>query len=84
MAKENGAPTAAEKGKGKMVDEKPSDGPKSQDDTKKDKDGKPIANGKPGDEPLEGMVYYKVLHRSLANHLRANRRLERRGPESQE
>ncbi|KAL9136131.1 MAG: hypothetical protein Q9175_002662 [Cornicularia normoerica] len=52
MAKENGAPIATEKGKGKMEDEKPSDGPKKQDDTK-DKDGKPIANGKPGDEPLE-------------------------------
>lgn len=54
MAKENGAPTAAEKGKGKMEDEKPSNSPKKQDDTKKDKDGKPIANGKPGEEPLEG------------------------------
>ena len=56
MAKENGAPTAAEKGKGKMEDDKPSDGPQKQDDTKKDKDGKPIANGKPGEEPLEGML----------------------------
>ena len=56
MAKENGAPTAAEKGKGKMEDDKPSDGSKKQDGIKKDKDGKPIANGKPGDEPLEGML----------------------------
>ncbi|CAF9913785.1 proteasome regulatory particle base subunit [Imshaugia aleurites] len=54
MAKENGAPTAAEKGKGKMEDGKPSDSPEKQDETKKDKDGKAIANGKPGDEPLEG------------------------------
>lgn len=60
MAKENGAPIATEKGKGKMEDEKPSDGPKKQDDTK-DKDGKPIANGKPGDEPLEGTLSYQAL-----------------------
>ena len=59
MAKENGAPSAAEKGKGKMEDEKPSSSPKKQDDTKKDKDGKPVVNGKPGDEPLDGMEYYK-------------------------
>lgn len=58
MAKENGAPTAAEKGKGKIEDEKPSNGSKKQDDTKKDKDGKPIANGKPGEEPLEGRLFF--------------------------
>lgn len=56
MAKENGAPTAAEKGKGKMEDDKPSKSSKKQDDTKKDKDGKPLANGKPGEEPLEGRL----------------------------
>ena len=61
MAKENGAPTAAEKGKGKMEDDKPSSSSKKQDDTKKDKDGKPIANGKPGEEPLEGILSYKIL-----------------------
>ena len=65
MAKENGAPTAAEKGKGKMEDDKPSDGPKKTDATKKDKDGKPIANGKPGDEPLEGMSSHKVVWGTL-------------------
>ena len=61
MAKENGTPTAAEKGKGKMEDEKPSNSLKKEDDTKKDKDGKPIANGKPGDEPLEGKLSNKAL-----------------------
>lgn len=60
MAKENGAPTAAEKGKGKMEDGKPSDSPEKQDETKKDKDGKAIANGKPGDEPLEGTWFHEV------------------------
>ena len=59
MAKENGAPTAAEKGKGKMEDDQPSGSPKKQDGVKKDKDGKPIADGKPGDEPLEGMLSYE-------------------------
>ncbi|MCJ1454823.1 proteasome regulatory particle base subunit [Mycoblastus sanguinarius] len=53
MAKENGAPTAAEKGKGKAGDEKPSDSPKKSDETKKDKDGKPVVNGKKGEEPKE-------------------------------
>ena len=60
MAKENGAPTAAEKGKGKMEDDKAPETSKNKDDTKKSKDGKPIANGKPGDEPLEGVFAYKL------------------------
>jgi len=55
MAKENGAPTAAEKGKGKAVEEKPTDGQKKPDETKKDKDGKPMINGTKGDEPQEGI-----------------------------
>lgn len=45
MAKENGAPTAEEKGKGKAVD-KSVDGDKKPQDVKKDKDGKPIKDGK--------------------------------------
>lgn len=49
MAKENGTPTAADKGKGKMEDGK------KPDETKKDKDGKPTVNGKKGDEPQDGM-----------------------------
>ena len=65
MAKENGAPTAAEKGKGKMEDEKPSNSPKKQDDIKKDKDGKAIANGKPGEEPLEGGLSRRWLDGAL-------------------
>ena len=56
MAKENGAPTAAEKGKGKAEEEKPTDKQKKVDDTKKDKDGKPIVNGTKGDEPEEGIM----------------------------
>ena len=58
MAKENGEPTAAGKGKGKAVDEKPSESGKKVEETKKDKDGKPIVNGKNGDEPQEGTWSY--------------------------
>ncbi|KAL8817234.1 MAG: hypothetical protein Q9223_003901 [Gallowayella weberi] len=52
MTKENGEPTAAEKGKGKMVEKDASEG-KKPDDGSKDKDGKPIVNGKKGEEPQE-------------------------------
>ena len=55
MAKENGSPTSAEKGKGKATDHKPVDGQKKSDEIKKDKDGKPIVNGTKGDEPQEGI-----------------------------
>lgn len=54
MAKENGAPTAAEKGKGKAEEEKPIDNQKKFDEAKKDKDGKPTVNGTKGEEPEEG------------------------------
>ena len=63
MTKENGAPTAAEKGKGKATDEKPTDSQKKTDDTKKDKDGKPIANGTKGEEPEEGQTLKRVKRR---------------------
>lgn len=55
MAKENGAPTAADKGKGKIEDDKGTSLSKKSDELKKDKDGKPIANGKKGDEPQDGI-----------------------------
>ena len=54
MAKENGQPSAEEKGKGKAVDEKTING-ETAEDLKKDKDGKPIPNGKKGEEPQEGL-----------------------------
>lgn len=57
MAKENGAPTAAEKGKSKLEDDKGTNSSKKSDESKKDKDGKPIANGKKGEEPQDGMSY---------------------------
>ena len=54
MAKENGAPSAAENGKGKAKEEKTIDSSKKQNEAKKDKDGKPIVNGTKGEEPQEG------------------------------
>lgn len=53
MTKQKGEPTAAEKGKGKMVDNETPEG-KKQDGGNKDKDGKPTVNGKKGEEPQEG------------------------------
>lgn len=54
MAKENGEPTAAEKGKGKAVDEQNVNGDKKGGDLKTDKDGLPIINGKKGEDTKEG------------------------------
>lgn len=54
MSKENGAPSAAEKGKGKIEDDKAADASKKVEETKKDKDGKPVVNGKKGKEPQDG------------------------------
>ena len=54
MAKENGEPTAAEKGKGKAVDEKVPNGDKANGELQTDKDGLPTLNGKKGDESHEG------------------------------
>ena len=61
MAKENGTPTAAEKGKGKATDEKPGNTQKKSEEAKKDKDGKPIINGTKGDEPQEGMQIFQAI-----------------------
>lgn len=61
MAQENGAPSAAQKGKGKAEEPKPTDGKKKADEPKKDKDGKPIINGLKGDEPEEGRKGTKGL-----------------------
>ena len=43
MAQDSDKPSAADKGKGKAVDGKPDDAPK-------DKDGKPLVNGKKDDD----------------------------------
>ena len=64
MAKESGAPTSANKGKGKMVDDNPSDISRKPEEIKKDKDGKPTVNGKKGEEPAEGIVQLLASRRS--------------------
>ena len=61
MAKENGEPMAAEKGKGKAVDEKTLNGDKKGGDVKTDKDGLPIVNGKKGEDPKEGTAISSQL-----------------------
>lgn len=47
-------PTAAEKGKGKVDDANDLKGDSKEDEVMKDADGKPITNGKKGDEPKQG------------------------------
>ena len=59
MAKENGQLTAAEKGKGKMEDDKTPNGEQKLDGVRKDKDGKSEVNGKKGDEHHEGMSIFQ-------------------------
>lgn len=54
MSKESGAPSAAKKGKGKIEDDKSADASKKVDEPKKDKDGKPVVNGKKGEQPQDG------------------------------
>ncbi|KAG8527549.1 proteasome regulatory particle base subunit [Bacidia gigantensis] len=53
MAKGNGAPSAAEKGKGKAEELKPKDNPNKPTEMKKDENGKTIANGSKDEEPDE-------------------------------
>ena len=54
MAKENGELTAAQKGKGKMEEDKSVNGDHPADETKKEKDHIPLVNGKKGEESQEG------------------------------
>ena len=51
MAKNGESSTPIDKGKAKA----PESGGKKVDDVKKDKNGKPILNGKKDDEPREGI-----------------------------
>ena len=60
MAKENGEPTSAQKGKGKAEDLPLPNGDKTAEDGKKDKDGKPLVNGKKGGEPQEGTQHRPI------------------------
>ncbi|KAI9851920.1 MAG: proteasome regulatory particle base subunit [Thelocarpon superellum] len=53
MAVDEKKPTSADKGKGKVVEVDGKDGVKKSDEVKKDKDGKPVVNGKQDVEPRE-------------------------------
>lgn len=61
MAKENKAPAATEKGKGKAEDEKPLDTGKKEDDTKRNKIGRAVVKGKKGEDAKDGMKIVAVL-----------------------
>lgn len=54
MANDDKKPTAAEKGKAKANEVDVKDKSQKPEEVKKDKDGKPIANGKKDEEPKEG------------------------------
>ena len=56
MTKENGAPTTTEKDKGKATDGQATEFTTKGDNIKKDKDGKPMTNGKKGEELEEGQT----------------------------
>lgn len=74
MANENGAPSAAEKGKGKE-DTKDKDGQRKADGAHKDGEGKPLVNGNAkGDENEEGIQYFgKCCNAEAANFLLSRR-----------
>lgn len=59
MAGDSDLPKSADKGKGKAVD-----AVKKTDDVKKDKDGKPIANGQKDDDNAE-CLFPVSCHQSL-------------------
>ena len=61
MAQDDKAPTAAEKGKGKMEDTLS----KKSDEPKKDKDGKPIAGGKDDAEPKGGRLFGQSVFKAV-------------------
>jgi 26S proteasome regulatory subunit N1 len=52
MAQDGEPPKSVDKGKGKAIDGEPS----KTEEVKKDKDGKPLVNGKKEDGPVEGRL----------------------------
>jgi hypothetical protein len=57
MAKEGERTTSSDKGKGKAPESSGKGEARKAEDIKKDKDGKPLANGKKGEAPKEGMLF---------------------------
>ena len=72
MAKEDPKPTAADKGKGKAVDEKLPNGDGKADTSKTGPDGK-LTNGKKEDEPQEGISLPKPRLMSVQANCYARR-----------
>lgn len=68
MAKDEGQPSAADKGKGKVEDIRELNGEKKDDKGKLDKDGKRMVNGKKDSEPKEGTFSQDVLSLPLKNY----------------
>jgi 26S proteasome regulatory subunit N1 len=60
MAQDGEPPKSVDKGKGKAVDGEPN----KAEEVKKDKDGKPLVNGKKEDEVLGGKLKALMLSRS--------------------
>lgn len=63
MAQDDKTPTAAEKGKGKVVESRSKKG----EEPKRDKDGKPIANGREDGEHKEGSSSSKLARHHSDN-----------------
>ena len=57
MAKEGERTTTGDKGKGKASESSGKGESRKAEDIKKDKDGKPLINGKKGEAPKEGMLF---------------------------
>ena len=70
MAKDGESSTPANKGKAKA----PESGGRKVDDVKKDKNGKPILNGKKDDEPREGIQLRLREQSAYANEVNFYRR----------
>ncbi len=70
MAKDGEPPKSVDKGKGKAIDGEPS----KAEEVKKDKDGKPLVNGKTDEPTLGGMgVSLELQGIQLIDHFSARR-----------
>jgi hypothetical protein len=79
MAQDGEPPKSVDKGKGKAVDGEPS----KAEDVKKDKDGKPLVNGKAEEVKIGGRMTVMLCRIPLMDPS-STRRAQRRGPAAQE
>ena len=81
MAQDGEPPKSVDKGKGKATDGEPS----KPEEVKKDKDGKPLVNGKTEDEPrIGGEAQTWFRDGILLTDRFSSRRAQRRGSTAQE